>query len=474
MLSTHRPCVTQLFPPHMVISDPELAEPFLVEERGHYRSDPLAVLAPASVQELADALRICRAQGLGVVTQGGNTGLCGGAVARGARREVIISTRRLPADICIDPVDQTGVFGASVTLLEARTAALAMGLDLPVSYGSEGTATIGGGIATNAGGMDAIRHGTTRQLVRGLEVVLADGSVLDLLTRPLKDNTGYDLRNLFIGSEGTLGIVTRARMQLVPMVRKRQTAIISVASMDDALSALSRFREKLGQGLLRLECLSRAGYDLTLEQFPETLAPIGDPASWLVIVEAGLPGEDLADPLYATIEGLFGEGIAVDGTLSQSLSQARSFWDIREKIIEAQKRDGPSIKIDIAVPLAQLPVFIDEAARIVEATVPGARPVPFGHLGDGNIHYNIQQPHGICPRSFLDSRRKLTENLHSLVVRLGGSFSAEHGIGLLKVDEMLRLKSPVELSLMRRIKQALDPDNLLNPGKVVPPVPGEP
>lgn len=470
MPKTQQPCATSLFPANLVITDPVLAEPFLVEERRHYRSDPLAVLAPASVSDLVDAILICRKQGLRVVTQGGNTGLCGGAVANGAEREVLLSTRRLPAEIQIDPVDQTGVFGASVTLLEARAAAQARGLDLPISYGSEGTATIGGGIATNAGGMDAIRYGTTRHLVRGLEVVLADGSVLDLLTRPLKDNTGYDLRNLFIGSEGTLGIVTRARMQLVPLISKRQTAVISVASMEDALSALSRFRAILGQGLLRLECISRAGYDLTLEQFPEILAPIEDPSSWVLIVESGLPEEDLTDALYASVEALFEDGIAVDGTLSQSLSQATALWNIRERIIDAQTRDGASIKLDIAVPLATLPVFIDEAASIVEATVPGARPVPFGHLGDGNIHYNIQQCHGTCPHHFLDRRHKVTSDIHSLAVRLGGSFSAEHGIGRLKVDEMARLKSPVELSVMRSIKHALDPENLFNPGKVLPTV----
>jgi D-lactate dehydrogenase (cytochrome) len=456
------------FPEPMLISDPSVAEHYLAEERNLFRSSPLAILAPRSTSEVADAVNICQARGLKIVTQGGNTGLCGGAVADKARREVILSTLRLPKKVEIDPVEQTGVFSASMTIAEAKAAAREWNLDLPISYGSEGTATIGGGLATNAGGMDAIRYGTTRDLVRGVEVVLPDGSLLDLMNGLQKDNTGYDLRSLFIGSEGTLGIITRARVQLVPFISHRSTALIPVDSITEALTVLSACRDKLGHGLLRLECMSRSALDLTLRYFPDIASPVEHPSEWLLFIEAGLPDRDMSGDLLELLEELFGQGLAIDGAISQSSAQSAEMWRIREMIIEAQKRDGASIKHDVSVPVAKLPAFLEAASKVVDTIVPGARPVPFGHLGDGNIHYNVQKPHEYQDEAFLATWDKMADRVHALAVEYGGSFSAEHGIGQLKLHDMERFKSAVALGVMRQIKQALDPHNLLNPGKVLP------
>ena len=461
--------------PGALIADPDALPPFVEEERGLYQSRPVAVVAPDTVADLQKVVKACARLCVPIVPQGGNTGLCGGAVAAGDGDQVIVSTRRLRRLRAIDPDDETGVFEAGMTVLDAKEAARQHGLDLPISYGSEGTATVGGAVATNAGGMDAVRHGCTRDLVRGLEVVLADGARLDLLRGLKKDNTGYDLRSLFIGSEGTLGIVTAAKLQLVPAVPVRATAAVAVQNVRAGLDLLRHARRMLGPALLRIEILSRAAVDLTQAQFPE-LRPIFDSTPpWLVIVEAGRPGDRTPDTmLESMLAAAFEQGQLEDAAIAQTEAQARQFWWLREAVIDAQKRDGAGIKHDVSVPLGALPDFLDRAATTVDALVPGARPVPFGHLGDGNIHYNVQQPPGPFDRGFLATWDRVAEAIHDLAVALGGSFSAEHGIGLLKTGDMARHKSPEELTVMARVKRVLDPTGLLNPGKVLPGDPDRP
>ena len=450
-----------------VIRDPALKERFVTEERGLFRGDPAAIVVPGSVEETSRVLSFCHQRGIAVVTQGGNTGLCGGAVAGLRDREVLLSTSRLKGKTAIEPVEQTGLFPAGLTLVEVKDAARSKGLDLPLSYGSEGTATIGGALATNAGGMDAIRYGTARDLVRGVKVVLPDGRVLDLLRGLQKDNTGFDLKNLFVGSEGTLGVIVAAKMELVPLISNRITAAVSVASIDEAITLLQSARAAFGPALLRMECISHAAVEITLAQVAGLRPLFEDNAAWTLAVEIGDASADLGQAVEAWLTDAFEEGLVADGVIAQSQAQAADIWRLRESVIEAQKRDGASIKHDIAVPVACLPEFLSAAGDIVQSITPGARPVPFGHLGDGNIHYNVQQPSGSRDAGFLERWDAIADAIHELTVSLGGSFSAEHGIGVLKVRDLERFAAPVELDVMRAVKRAIDPNGIMNPGKVL-------
>jgi D-lactate dehydrogenase (cytochrome) len=441
-------------------------EPYLREERGLFHGSCLAVVRPASAGELAEVVRLCAAAGLPMVAQGGNTGLVGGGVPGGG---VVLSTSRLNRILDLDPVDRTITVEAGVILAEVQAAADEAGLLFPLSLGAEGSCRIGGNLATNAGGMTVIRYGNARELVLGLEVVLADGRVWNGLRTLRKDNTGYDLKQLFLGSEGTLGIITAAVLKLFPRPRTSVTAMAAVPTVAAALRLLTRLQDTCGDSLTAYEFMGRRSIEFCLRHVPGILDPFAEPHPVYVLVLATSPR---ADPTLqrAVEDGLadaLDAGEVIDAVLAQSEAQARDLWRIRHAIPEGQKPEGASIKNDVAVPVSRVPEFMEQATAAVEAALPGIRVCAFGHLGDGNVHFNLSQPEGADPAAFLAKWDRFDRIVSDIAVGLGGSFSAEHGVGRLKHADMRRYKSEVELSMMRAVKAALDPAGVLNPGKVL-------
>ena len=413
-------------------------------------------------------VRACRETSTPLVPQGGNTGHCGGATPDASGDAVLLSLTRLNRVRAADPANGTLTVEAGMTLAAVQEAAAAAGLYFPLSLAAEGSCTIGGNIATNAGGTAVLRFGNTRELVLGLEVVLADGRVWDGLRGLRKDNTGYDLKQLFIGAEGTLGIVTAAVLKLFPAPRTRATALVAVADVASAVVLLGDLRQALGDRLVGFELISACALALSRKHQPRLPDPLpGHP--WYALVEAHDSAADA--PVVAMIEQALGavleSGAASDATLAQSGEQAALLWELRENIAEAQRREGPNIKHDISLPVSAIPAFLAEAATALEAAYPGLRFVTFGHLGDGNLHYNLAGPESIPAESFMGNAGAINRIVHDLVAAHGGSISAEHGIGQMKRDDLVRYKSALEIELMQRIKAALDPDRLLNPGKVL-------
>ena len=339
----------------------------------------------------------------------------------------------------------------------------------PLSLGAEGSCQIGGNLSTNAGGTAVLRYGNTRELTLGLEVVLPDGQIWDGLTALRKDNTGYDLKHLFIGAEGTLGIITGAVVKLFPLPRERHTAFVALNRLDAVLELLSRARRASADTVATFELIPRIGIELSLKHMPETVDPLDAPHDWYALIEfeSGESNSGLAAAMENFLAAAFDDDLIVDATIAQSEAQRRQLWFVREAMVLAQTPEGASIKNDISVPISKVPEFIERANAAVAARCPGARPVAFGHIGDGNVHYNLQQPEGADDAAFLARWDELTDVVIDVVRALGGSFSAEHGIGLLKVRELAAYKSPVELDLMRTVKSALDPKGLMNPGKVL-------
>ena len=445
--------------------------PFLSEWRGLYHGTaPLAIL-PATTAETAAVIGVCARRGIGVVPQGGNTGLVGGAVPRSTpmRPQVVLSVRRLAAIRELDPDNYTITAEAGCVLAALQSAAEEADRFFPLSLAAEGTCQIGGNISTNAGGINVLRFGTARDLVLGLEVVLPDGRVFNGLRALRKDNTGYDLKQLFIGAEGTLGVITAVTCKLFPRPRGIATALVAVADPDTAIALHSRARLALGDELIAFELISRAAMTFVLAHMPDSRDPLAGARPWYVLLEIATAREqstaeeDLEAFLAECLEG----GIVLDGAAARSRAQREAFWALRHNISEAQRIGGASIKHDIAVPVSRIGDFLREATRFVETMVPGVRVVPFGHLGDGNLHFNLSQPEGMAPQRFLDLWPTLSREVHAIAARLGGSFSAEHGIGLLKAPELQRLRGGVELDVMRAIKKVLDPAGIMNPGKVL-------
>ena len=437
--------------------------PHLTEWRGKYTGHSPLLLKPASAAELSALLAICHETGTAVVPQGGNTGLVGGQIP--FHGEVLVSTQRLNKVRAVDSHAPALVVEAGVTLAGVQQAAHDAGLFFPLSLASEGSCTIGGNISTNAGGTHVIRYGMTRALVLGLEVVLADGRILDLLRLLPKDNTGYDLKQLFIGAEGTLGIVTAAALKLFPRPRSRAVGFAAVASPAAALDLLGQMQARTGGLVSAFELLPRVALELVLAHIPGTRDPLGAPSPWYVLVEATAgEGVDLTS-LFET--GLAG---ADDAVVAASEAQGAALWKLRESISEAQKLEGASIKHDIAVPVAKVPDFLAAAVPEVLKLAPGARPVSFGHLGDGNLHFNFQSPPHGDDTAFLALWEEMQLVVHDIVHSFGGSISAEHGIGIMKRDALPRYKSHEELDAMRAVKAAFDPKNILNPDKLVPPI----
>jgi FAD/FMN-containing dehydrogenase len=450
--------------------DPEEMAPYLTEWRGIFHGRAALVARPASTAEVAAVVRLCAESGIGIVPQGGNTGLVGGAAPDPHGRDIVLSTQRLNRIRDFDPVNDTMTVEAGVVLQAVQETAAAADRLFPLSLGAEGSCQIGGTLATNAGGNAVLRYGNARDLVLGLEVVLADGRVWDGLRALRKDNTGFDLKHLFIGAEGTLGIITAAVLKLYPRPKQVETAFVAVPDPAAAVALLGRARAGSGDAVTAFELIPRQGMDFALAHVAGTADPLAEPADWYVLMEfsSPVPGDDLRQKLEAVLEAAFEDELVLDATLAASQAQAQQLWHIREAIVEGQRLAGAQIKHDVSVPVSRVPDFLARAAEAVTACRPGVRINAFGHVGDGNIHFNLTQPDTMAGDAFLAEADDLTRRVHDIVAALGGSISAEHGIGQLKRNEMAARKPPVELDLMRRIKRALDPAGIMNPGKVIP------
>lgn len=440
-----------------------------VDWRKRYRGRALAVVRPADVAEVAAIVRACVAAGVAIVPQGGNTGLVGGGVPDDSGQQVLLSLSRLNRIREIDADNLTLTAEAGCVLQAVQQAADERGLLFPLSLAAEGSCTIGGNLATNAGGTQVLRYGNARELCLGVEVVTPQGELWAGLSGLRKNNTGYDLRDLFVGSEGTLGIITAATLKLFPKPAATVTALAACDSIDAAVGLLNLARERLGSSLTGFELMQRFALSLVERHFPQLPKPLPG-AAWTVLLElAGTEAEDAErERLAALLEQAMEHGWVSDAVVAASIAQSRALWHLRESIPLAQSEEGLNIKHDIALPVSAIPGFVPRMAARLQAAAPGARVVCFGHLGDGNLHYNLQAPEGIAADEFLAAHEAHINGLvYDEVQRLGGSISAEHGIGALKRDELARRGSPVALEMMRAIKAALDPVGLMNPGRVV-------
>ena len=454
--------------PDHVISDGDRSA-WEQDWRRRWRGRSLAVVRPGSTAEVAAVVRACAAHGISLVPQGGNTGLVGGGVPDDSGTQVLLSLRRLNRVRGIDAANLAITVEAGCVLQAVQEAAAAQGLMFPLSLAAEGSCTIGGNLATNAGGTQVLRYGNTRALCLGLEVVTADGEVWDGLSGLRKDNTGYDLRDLFIGSEGTLGVITAATMVLVPQPAAITTALAACASVRDCVALLELARARLGAGLTGFEMMGRFALDLVARHFPQLPAPLPQ-APWTVLLEqSDNEGEAQARHRFEALLGdALERGLIQDAVVAESIQQSQGLWHVRESIPLAQSEEGLNIKHDIALPVSAVPDFVAQTDAALAAAIPGVRLVNFGHLGDGNLHYNVQAPAGGDAKRFLAEREHEVNTLvYDAVQRFGGSISAEHGVGQLKRDEIVQRKSPVAIALMRRIKQALDPHQRLNPQRVL-------
>ena len=442
--------------------------PHLEEWRSRNHGQSPLLLKPATTDQVSAILAICHQTGTAIVPQGGNTGLVGGQIP--LHGEVLLSLRRMNRIRAVDAAGMTLTVEAGVTLKEAQDAAAAQQLLFPLSLGSEGSCTIGGNISTNAGGNHVLRYGMMRALVLGLEVVMADGRVLPMLKSLHKDNTGYDLKQLFIGAEGTLGIVTAASLRLFPRPAQMVTALTAVPSPKAALALLGHMQANTGGQLSSFELIARPALDLVLKNIPDTRDPLAASSPWYVLMEiSGGAGDSLEARTQAALEDAMARAWVTDAIVAQNQTQARNLWRLRETISEAAKREGAAIKHDISVPVASIPAFIEEATAAVLKKFPGARPVCFGHMGDGNLHFNFNAPVG-GDSAFALEWDEMQLTVHDIVKNYSGSISAEHGIGQMKRDILPRYKSSEELDAMRALKAAFDPKNILNPGKTVPAV----
>ncbi len=445
------------------------AAPHLTDWRGRYTGRARCVVKPASAEEVAAVVALCAAERVPMVPQGGNTGLCGGATPHHGGEEVVINLSRMRRIRAIDRDNNTITAEAGCLLREVQEAAQGADRLFPLSLAAEGSCEIGGNLSTNAGGVNVLRYGNMRELTLGLEAVLPDGRIWHGLRGLRKDNTGYDLKHLFIGAEGTLGIITAAVLKLFPRPRASATAWAAVRDPAAAVALLSRLCGACGERATGFEIVGRPALDLVLEHIPNTRDPLGDPSPWYVLMELTdtLEGFDLA----GTLEGILGAemeaGRVADAAVAQDLGQQQALWHLRESISEAQRIEGISIKHDIAVPVSRIAEFIERAGAELERAFPDLRIVVFGHIGDGNLHYNLSKPEAAANADFIAQTPQANRIVHDVVASLDGSISAEHGLGQLKRAEIQRYKSGVEMDLMRAVKQALDPHGLMNPGKVL-------
>jgi len=444
-------------------------EPYAFDWRRIEESRPLAVLRPGTVGEVAACVAICAESGIPLVPQGGNTGLVGGTVARPGAGAVILNLTRLDRIRDVDPLDDTITVEAGCVLARAQSAAADVDRLLPLSLGAEGTCTIGGNLASNAGGILTLRYGNARDLVLGLEVVLPDGRIWDGLRRLRKDNSGYDLKHLFLGSEGTLGIITAAVLELVPRPARMETALVAVPDVRAAVGLLTALRAASGGMLSAFELMPRFAMDGARDLLGEDLDPLAAPAPWYVLMElSGPAGIPLRPITESALEQAIADGTALDAVLASSEQQRGRLWRLREALPEIGRKVGGAVHHDISVPISRIAELIARGTDALNRMLPGIRPYPFGHVGDGNIHFNVARPADMEGAAFLARSAEITRTLHDIALDLGGSISAEHGIGSRKRDELRRVRSATELDLMRRIKSALDPADRFNPGKVLP------
>jgi FAD/FMN-containing dehydrogenase len=460
---------TQIVGPKHALTDPDQQLPYLREMRDLYFGKSPLVLRPATVEQVCRILALANEARVGVVPQAGNTGLVGAQIPYETGTEIVLSIARLNKVRSVDSAGMSMTVEAGLTLAECQAAADEAGRLFPLSLPSEGSCRIGGNIGTNAGGVAVLAYGNTRQLVLGLEVALADGRIWNGLKALKKDNTGYDLRDLFIGSEGTLGIVTAAVLKLFPRPAEKATAFVALTSLDATLELLTLAQAAAGAGLTAFEFMARRGLEFLSRHMTGVRVPFATAAPWYVLLEISAAKADgsAERDLEAVLGKAAERGIIVDAIIARSLAQAAELWRLREELPEAQKPEGGSLKHDVSVAVTRIPEFVARADEIVERICPGARPVPFGHFGDGNVHYNVSEPPGFGRDKFLKVGESITAAIYERVVAMEGSISAEHGIGRMKRAELQRFKSPVELDLMRRIKSVFDPNGILNPGKVI-------
>jgi len=455
-------------PAFALVGEKDIA-PYLVESRGLYHGTSPLVLRPGSVKEVSEILALATETRTAVVPQGGNTGHVGGSVPREGAADVVLSLSRLDRIRDVDPVGNVIVADGGAVLAAIQQAAETVDRLFPLSLGSEGSCQIGGNLSTNAGGTAVLAYGTMRQLCLGLEVVLPTGEIWDGLRRLKKDNTGYDLRDLFIGAEGTLGVITGAVLKLFPRPRGHEVAFAGLKSVGDALTLFERASSRCGAALTGFELMPRLGVDFTTRHIPGVRDPLASRHDWYVLID--ISTSDAAETATRMMEALLADGIETglvdDAVIAASEEQRRALWHMRESMSPAQKPEGGSIKHDVSVPVSAIPEFMAEADAAVTAAIADARICAFGHMGDGNIHYNISQPVGADKQAFLNRWREINHIVHAIVLKHGGSISAEHGIGQLKRDELAAVRAPIEMDLMRRIKRAFDPAGIMNPGKVV-------
>jgi FAD/FMN-containing dehydrogenase len=469
MTTLDRQTLVDIVGPDGILTDAADIAPYLTDHRKLYQGRALAVIVPRSVEQISRLLRFCNENRIGVVPHGGNTGYCGGATPDESGNQVVVSMRRMNRIRGVDALNYSLVAEAGCILADVQRAADEAERFFPLSLGSEGSCQIGGNLSTNAGGLSVLRYGMMRELVLGLEVVLADGRVLSSLSALRKDNTGYDIKSLFLGAEGTLGIITAASVKLFPKIRSSATALVAVPKVRAAVDLLARLREASGDRVSSFELIPRIGIELTTQHIPGVIDPLQQPYSWYVLCE--LTSARAADPLDTIMEEALGaaleDGLVLDAALARNERERAALWKLRETIPEAQRIDGESLKHDISVTITALPDFVERASRWVEDNVPDGRLVIYGHVGDGNLHFNLNQAPGSDRNIFLAREPAIKRAIHDLVSEFGGSFSAEHGIGRLKVGELEHYAAAVEIDLMRAVKKALDPNGVLNPGKVL-------
>lgn len=443
--------------------------PHLVEWRGLYRGRTPLLLKPDSTAQVAAIVGLCQDSATPLVVQGGNTGLVGGGVPDDSGAEILLSLKRMARVRQINAADFSLTAEAGITVAAVQAAAAAAGRLFALSLASEGSCTLGGVISTNAGGINVLRYGVMREQVLGVEAVLPNGQVLNALSPLRKNNTGYDLKHLLIGAEGTLGIVTAATVKLHPALHARAVAMVALASPQAAVDLLALSRELTADQLIAFELMSRAGLELVLRHIPGSRDPLAAPAPWYALLEVATPQPDI--DVAALMQRLCAKAmerdLIHDGVVAASTAQAQALWRLRESFSEAQKLEGDSIKHDIAVAVADIPAFIARATAAVARAAPAARPIAFGHVGDGNLHFNIQAPEADAPGVFAQRWAEINGVVHDVVAAMGGSISAEHGIGVLKKHELARYKDPVALQTMRTLKHALDPNNILGRGRVL-------
>jgi FAD/FMN-containing dehydrogenase len=443
--------------------------PHLIENRGLYHGSSPMLLKPANVQEVSAILKLASETGTAVVPQTGNTGLVGGQTPREGKSDIILSLERMNKIRAVDPVANVLVADGGAILADVQKAAEAHGRLFPLSLGSEGSCRIGGNLSTNAGGTAVLAYGNMRHLCLGLEVVLPTGEIWDGLRRLKKDNTGYDLRDLFIGAEGTLGIITGAVLKLHPQPLGKQVAFAGLNSVEDALALFNLASSLCGTSLTGFELMPRFGVEITARNIDGVRDPLETPHAWYALIDISTSdsAETAERMMTAVLEQGFEGGFVEDAVMASSVAQQKALWHMRESMSDAQKPEGGSIKHDVSVPVSTVPQFMHEAEQAVMAAMPGARICAFGHMGDGNIHYNISQPVGADKQAFVDRWHEMNEIVHGIVLSHGGSISAEHGIGQLKRDELAAIRPAIEIDLMRRIKHAFDPAGIMNPGKVI-------